>query len=61
MYNSQRYRCIAEECLKAAHNAEQPRYRALFLSMASTWLSLANQDEAINGLLASWGMVEAES
>jgi hypothetical protein len=31
------------------HKADQPHHPALFLSIASTWLSLANQDDVTNG------------
>ena len=54
MHDSQRYRCRASECLLAAQEACEPYYRKLQLSMAVSWLSLARQDEAMDGLLASW-------
>jgi hypothetical protein len=56
MHDSRRYRDSAAECLLAAQEACQPYYRKLLLSMAGSWLSLAQQDEAIDSLLASWGL-----
>jgi hypothetical protein len=53
MYDSQRYRYNAAECLLAAKEASQPYCRRLRLSMASSWLSLARQDETMDNLLAS--------
>ena len=53
MHDSQRYRYNAIECLLAAKTASQPYYRKLRLSMASSWLSLARQDEARDNPLAS--------
>ena len=53
MHGSQRYRYNAKECLLAAKEASQPYHRKLRLSMASSWLSLACQDEAMDNLLAS--------
>jgi hypothetical protein len=53
MQDSQRYRHNAAQCLLAAKEAFQPCYRKLRLSMASSWLSLARQDEAMDNLLAS--------
>jgi hypothetical protein len=47
MHESRRYRDNAAECLLAAQDECQPYYRRLHLSMAGSWLSLANQDEAI--------------
>ena len=58
MHDSQRYRDIAAECLRAAQQAGQPHYRKLQLSMAVPWLSLARQDEAMDDLLASWDTAE---
>ena len=54
MYDSQRHRYNAAECLLAAKETSQPYCRRLRLSMASSWLSLTRQDEAIDNLLASW-------
>ena len=53
MQDSQRYRNNAAQCLLAAKEASQHCYRKLRLSMASSWLSLARQDEAMDDLLAS--------
>jgi hypothetical protein len=53
MQHSQRYRFNPAQCLLAAKEASQPCYRKLRLSMASSWLSLARQDEAMDNLFAS--------
>jgi hypothetical protein len=53
MADSRHYRDKAAECLLAAQEACQPYYRKLRLSMATSWLSLARQDEAMDNLLAS--------
>jgi hypothetical protein len=53
MHDSQRYRDSAAECLLAAQEASQPYYRKLFISMAASWLSLAQQDE-VNFLVPRW-------
>jgi len=58
MHSSQRYRYNANECLLAAREASQPYRRKLRLSMASSWLSLACQDEAMDNLLASLDTAE---
>ena len=47
MHDSRRYRDSAAGCLLAAQDTCQPYYRKLHLSMATSWLSLARQDEAI--------------
>jgi hypothetical protein len=59
MRDSRRYRDSAAECLLASQKAGQPYYsyyRNLFPSMAASWLPLAQQDETIDNLLASWDM-----
>jgi hypothetical protein len=48
MHDSQRYRYSAQKCLMAAKEASEPCYRKLRLSMASSWLSLARQEEAMD-------------
>jgi hypothetical protein len=58
MHSSQRYRYNAKECLLAAKEASQPYHRKLRLSMASSWLSLACQDEAMDNPLASLDTAE---
>jgi hypothetical protein len=55
MHDSKRYRDNAADCLLVAQDASQPYYR-LHVSMAISWLSLARQDEAVDTLLASWGI-----
>jgi hypothetical protein len=59
MHDSQCYRYNAAECLRAARNASQPHYRKLYLQMSSTWLTLADQDDATDDMLAGWGMIDA--
>ena len=60
MHGSQHYRSNASECLLASYEASQPCYGRLNFSMAALWLALAgqDQDEAIDNLLASWGVAE---
>ena len=55
MGHSRRYRASAAACLFATQDACQPCHRkASFLSMATSRLSLARRDEAMNNLLAGW-------
>jgi hypothetical protein len=58
MQDSGCYRNSAAECLLAAEETCQHYYRKLHLSLATSWLSLARHDEAIDNLLASWDMDE---
>jgi hypothetical protein len=58
MHDSQRYRSNASECLLASYEANQHCYGRLNFPMAALWLALAGQDEAIDNLLASWGIAE---
>ena len=63
MHDSERYRHNAAECLLAAQEDARFCYRKLRLSMATSWLSLARQDEAMHSLVASRdtaGPVETE-
>jgi hypothetical protein len=60
MHDSPRYRYNASECLSAAQQARDPYYRRLHVSMAASWLSLAREDQAIDDLLAGWGMAEID-
>jgi hypothetical protein len=53
MHDSQRYRRNAVDCLLAARSARQPHYKRLYLSMAQSWLSLADQGDATDDLLAN--------
>jgi hypothetical protein len=57
MYSSQRYRDNAASCLLAFRNAPDPRHRELYLLMAETFLSLAQQDATMDDLRASWDMI----
>jgi hypothetical protein len=45
MRDSQRYPYKAADCLRAAQQAHDPPHRAVHLSMAVSWLSLARQSE----------------
>jgi hypothetical protein len=58
MYDSERYRCIAVDCLNAARRAPDPHYKGLYLFMAQSWVTLANQDDATDELMASWAAVD---
>ena len=46
------------ESAAAAYEARQPCYEKLNFSMAALWLAPADQDKAIDNLLASWGIAE---
>jgi hypothetical protein len=59
MHDAQRYRHSAQECLMAAKEASEPCYRKLRLSMASSWLSLARQEEAMDNLRVSSDSAES--
>jgi hypothetical protein len=59
MHDSERYRYSAQGRLLAAKEASQPCYRKLRPSMASSWLSLARQEEAMDNLLVSWETAES--
>jgi hypothetical protein len=58
MHDLQRYRLNASECLLASYEASQPCYGKLNFSIAALWLAIADQDEAIDNLLVSWGIAE---
>jgi hypothetical protein len=58
MHDAQRYRYSAQECLMAAKEASEPCYRKLRLSMASSWLSLARQEEAMDNPRMNWDSAE---
>ena len=45
MHDARRYRYNAAECLLAAQDEAAPYCRKIRLSMAASWLSLAQQDE----------------
>jgi hypothetical protein len=51
MHDARQYRVSAAKCLLAAREC-QPQFRALHLSMATSWLSLAHQDEVMENVLA---------
>jgi hypothetical protein len=52
------YRMNAAECLSAAERCD-PAYRGLTLAIAASWLSLACQQEAVDGLLAIWSKAQS--
>jgi hypothetical protein len=52
MNDAQRYRINAAECLSAAERRGSP-YHSLALTIAAYWISLARQQEAVDGLLGS--------
>jgi hypothetical protein len=58
MHDAQRYRRCAADCLRAAYGEGKPNSRGLRVSMAASWLSLADRDEAMDELLAQWERVE---
>jgi hypothetical protein len=51
MDDVQRYRMNAAECILAGEQCE-PAYRDLTFAITEAWLSLARQQEAMDGLLA---------
>jgi hypothetical protein len=53
MDDAQRYRMNAAECLSAAERCGRD-YRDLTLAIATSWLSLARHQEALDELLATW-------
>ena len=53
MDDARRFRVYAAECLLAAKTC-QPGYRSMLVSIATSWHSLACQEEAIDALRASW-------
>jgi hypothetical protein len=42
------YRAQAEICVRQAEHAKTPQHRMTLLSMAQTWLRMADEAEAIN-------------
>ena len=58
MHDSQHYRYSAQKCLMAAKEASEPCYRKLRLSVASSWLSLARQEEAMDNPPMNWDSAE---
>jgi hypothetical protein len=57
MRDSRRYRKNAAECLLAAKTC-QPPFRGLVLAVATSWHTLARQDEAMDELLVRWGCLD---
>jgi hypothetical protein len=53
MDDAQRFRTNAADCILAAERSG-PAYRDLTFAIAESWLSLARQQEAMDGLLAIW-------
>jgi hypothetical protein len=62
MLDSKRYlyNALELECLSAAQVTRDPHYRQLNLSLAVSWISLARQEEATAGQLASWNAVDLD-
>jgi hypothetical protein len=60
MNDAQRYRMNAAECLSAAERRKSP-YRGSALTIATHWLSLARQQEAVDGLLRNESGGEGQS
>jgi hypothetical protein len=58
MNDAQRYRMNASECLSAAERCG-PAYRDLTLAIAESWLALARQQEAMDGLLTIWSTAQS--
>jgi hypothetical protein len=56
MLKSQRYRDHATDCVLSALQASEPYCRQLHLSLAASWVELANQDEVVSRLLSNWGV-----
>jgi hypothetical protein len=57
MHDSERYRHNAENCLQAARKTREPHCRRLYLLMAQSWLSLADQDDATDRIHTLWGII----
>jgi hypothetical protein len=45
------FRSHADECTRLAQKADDPEYRSLLLSMAQTWVVLADSAEKVQTLL----------
>ena len=48
MQTPRTYRAQAEICVRQAEHAKTPQHRMTLLSMAQTWLRMADEAEAIN-------------
>lgn len=48
MQTPRKYREQAEICIREAETAKTPEHRLTLLSMAQTWLRMADEAEAIN-------------
>jgi hypothetical protein len=57
MRGSRRDRMNAAECLLAAETCHPPS-RGLILAVATSWHTLARQDEAMDELLVRWGCLD---
>jgi hypothetical protein len=57
MFDSERYRDHAADCLKSAAEASDPYYRRIQVDLAASWITLAIEDETINAMIASWAIV----
>ena len=61
MQTPQTYRAEAKACVRQAENAKSPQHRMTLLSMAHTWLRMADdaEAEAINRRLADEDSLKA--
>ena len=48
MHTPQSYRAEAENCVRRAEHAKTPNHRMTLLSMAQSWLRMADEAEVIN-------------
>ena len=53
MQTPQVYRQQAEICIRQAERAKTPEHRMILLSMAQTWLRMADEAESINKQIAN--------
>jgi hypothetical protein len=58
MDDAQRYRTNAADCILAAQRSG-PAYRDLTFAVAESWLSLARQQEAMDGFLTIWSKAQS--
>jgi hypothetical protein len=58
MDDAQRYRTNAADCILAAQRSG-PAYRDLTFAIAESWLSLARQQEAMDGFLTIWSKAQS--
>jgi hypothetical protein len=61
MNDMQRYRSNAADCLLAAGRTENLSWKRMNLLLAQAWLDLATKDDAVDHMLAGWGMPKADA